>query len=215
MKKHQLQKRKAKRLFEITQFERAAESQGYLKIAGVDEAGRGPLAGPVVAAACILPKDFYIDKINDSKKLSHELREEIYHMLTTHPDVIYGVGIVDAFIIDQINILQATLQAMAAAIVYLRERPDFVLIDGNKKPSIQIPCQTVVQGDTLSQSIMAAAIIAKVTRDRQMVEFDQQFPQYGFKTHKGYPTLEHIAALKQWGPCPLHRKSYQPVKEAL
>lgn len=215
MKKHQLQKRKAKRLFEITQFERAAESQGYLKIAGVDEAGRGPLAGPVVAAACILPKDFYIDKINDSKKLSHELREEIYHMLTTHPDVIYGVGIVGAFIIDQINILQATLQAMAAAIVYLRERPDFVLIDGNKKPSIQIPCQTVVQGDTLSQSIMAAAIIAKVTRDRQMVEFDQQFPQYGFKTHKGYPTLEHIAALKQWGPCPLHRKSYQPVKEAL
>ncbi len=211
MKNLQPQKRKAKRLFEITQFERAAESQGYLRIAGVDEAGRGPLAGPVVAAACILPKDFYFDKINDSKKLTHETREEIYHMLTTHPDVIYGIGSVDAFIIDQINILQATLQAMAAAIVYLREQPDFVLIDGNKKPPIQIPCEAIVKGDTLSQSIMAAAIIAKVTRDRQMVEYDKEYPQYGFASHKGYPTPEHIAALEKWGPCSLHRKSYKPV----
>ena len=207
--------RKAKRLLEITRFEKAAESQGYLTIAGVDEAGRGPLAGPVVAAACILPKGLYIDKIDDSKRLTHASREEIFHMLTTHPDVIYGVGIVDAFIIDQINILQATLQAMAAAIVYLRQQPDFVLIDGNQKPPIQIPCEAIVKGDSLSQSIMAAAIIAKVTRDHQMVEYDQQYPQYGFKTHKGYPTPEHIAALKQWGPCPLHRKSYQPVKETL
>jgi ribonuclease HII len=198
----------------LLQLERAARAQGFSKIAGVDEAGRGPLAGPVVAAACILPEDFTIDNIDDSKRLTHDEREEMFNLLMANPGVSYGIGVIEAFIIDQINILQATLQAMAAAIAALKEKPDFVLVDGNKKPSTTIPCQAVVQGDTLSQSIMAAAIIAKVTRDRRMVEYDKEFPQYGFATHKGYPTPEHLAALEKWGPCRLHRQSYAPVRKS-
>lgn len=208
------QRPKLPRAKAITQLERAARAQGFSKIAGVDEAGRGPLAGPVVAAACILPEDFYIDQIDDSKRLTLEQREEMFKILTTSPGVFYGIGIIEALIIDQINILQATLQAMAAAVALLQEKPDFVLVDGNKKPPISIPCQTVVQGDTLSQSIMAAAIIAKVTRDRQMVEYDKEFPEYGFASHKGYPTPDHIAALEKCGPCRLHRQSYAPVKKS-
>ncbi|MGH2638203.1 MAG: ribonuclease HII [Rhabdochlamydiaceae bacterium] len=210
-----LPRTKLKRFLEITQLERAARSQGFSTIAGVDEAGRGPLAGPVVAAACTLPEDFFIDKIDDSKRLSPEQREKIFSILMTHPDVHYGVGMIEALIIDQINILQATLQAMAAAIAQLKELPDFVLVDGNKKPATHIPCQAIVQGDTLSQSIMAAAIIAKVTRDRQMIEYDKQFPHYGFSSHKGYPTRQHLTALSKWGPCSLHRQSYAPVKHYL
>ena len=202
---------KLRRFLEITRLEKAARSQGFSHVAGVDEAGRGPLAGPVVAAACILPQDFFIDHIDDSKRLSPEQREEMFHRLTTDPDVHYGIGVVDAIIIDQINILQATLQAMAAAIAALKQQPDFVLIDGNKKPPIQIPCEAIVQGDSLSQSIMAAAIIAKVTRDRQMVEYDKEYPSYGFASHKGYPTPQHLAALEKWGPCSLHRQSFKPV----
>lgn len=204
---------KPARLSKITRFETAAKLQGFSKIAGVDEAGRGPLAGPVVAAACILPEGFYLPKINDSKMLSPEEREKMFLKLTTHPDISFGVGVIEAFIIDQVNILQATLQAMAAAILCLREAPDFVLVDGNQAPPISMPCQLIVKGDTLSQSIMAAAIIAKVTRDRKMVEYDKEWPQYGFASHKGYSTPEHLAALKEWGPCPLHRQSFEPVKK--
>ena len=210
-----LTKRKAKRFFEITAFERAARSQGFERIAGVDEAGRGPLAGPVVAAACILPPDMYIDGIDDSKALTHEKREALFELLTTHPDVQFGIGVVEAFIIDQINILRAALQAMAAAIAQLQMQPDFVLVDGNQKPPIQIPVQTIVQGDTLSQSIMAAAVIAKVTRDRQMIAYDKEYPVYGFSSHKGYPTPQHFKALKKWGPCPLHRQSFAPIKKEI
>ncbi len=210
---------KNRRFFEITKLERAARSQGFSKIAGVDEAGRGPLAGPVVAAACTLPEDFFIKKIDDSKRLSPAQREEMFATLMAHPGVRYGIGTVEAFMIDQINILQATLQAMAAAIAQLNPEPDFILVDGDKSPSIPISCQTVIQtvirGDSLSQSIMAAAIIAKVTRDRQMAEYDKQYPQYGFSSHKGYATPEHLAALDKWGPCPLHRESYKPVKAHL
>lgn len=201
------------RFLEITKLERDARAQGFSKIAGVDEAGRGPLAGPVVAAACILPDGFFIDKIDDSKKLSYELREKIFSVLVQHPEIHYGVGVVEAFIIDQINILQATLQAMCIAIASLAQKPDFVLIDGNRAPPLSIPCRPVVGGDALSQSIMAAAIIAKVTRDRQMVEYDKQYPHYGFAAHKGYPTPEHLKALDKWGPCPLHRQSYKPVQQ--
>jgi ribonuclease HII len=207
-----LPRAKNRRFLEITKLERAARAQGFSKIAGVDEAGRGPLAGPVVAAACTLPEDFFIDTIDDSKKLTCHEREAIFDQLMHHPDVHYGIGIVEAFIIDQINILQATLQAMASAIALMPQKPDFVLVDGNKTPHLPIPCQTVVQGDTLSQAIMAAAIIAKVTRDRQMKEYDEQFPEYGFSSHKGYPTPEHLAALEKWGPCPIHRQSYAPVR---
>lgn len=210
---------KVSRFFEITKLEREARIRGFSKIAGVDEAGRGPLAGPVVAAACILPEDLFIDGIDDSKKVSPQKREEIFATLTTHPGVYYGVAAVDALVIDQVNILQATLQAMAAAIAKLNPEPDFVLVDGRQKPSIQLPHQTVVQtvirGDSLSQSIMAAAIIAKVTRDRCMVEYDQDYPEYGFSSHKGYPTADHLAALQKWGPTPIHRKCYKPVKDLL
>lgn len=212
MKLPKLPRAKNRRFLEITKLERAARAQGFSKIAGVDEAGRGPLAGPVVAAACTLPEDFFIDTIDDSKKLTCHEREAIFDQLMHHPDVHYGIGIVEAFIIDQINILQATLQAMASAIALMPQKPDFVLVDGNKTPHLPIPCQTVVQGDTLSQAIMAAAIIAKVTRDRQMKEYDEQFPEYGFSSHKGYPTPEHLAALEKWGPCPIHRQSYAPVR---
>ncbi len=203
--------KQTRRASKITQFERAARSQGFQWIAGVDEAGRGPLAGPVVAAACILPPDFYVENIDDSKKLSHEMREKIFKVLTTHPGVIYGIGMSDAFMIDQINILQATLQAMAAAVGLLSQKPDLVLVDGNKKPPVSIPCQTIVKGDSLSQSIMAAAIIAKVTRDRLMLKYDAEFPQYGFSKHKGYPTQAHLDALKKWGACPIHRQTFRGV----
>jgi ribonuclease HII len=206
---------KVDRFFEITRFEREAKKEGFSKIAGVDEAGRGPLAGPVVAAACILPCGYFIPKINDSKQLSEEEREDIFTELTSCKDVVYALGIMDAFIIDQINILQATLRAMAAALSNLSPQPDLVLIDGHKAPSTPIPYKTIIKGDTLSHSIMAASIIAKVTRDRQMLLYDQEWPQYGFKLHKGYPTPHHLEALEKWGPCPIHRRSYKPVKEAI
>ena len=200
------------RQHQLTLFEKAARLQGFSNIAGVDEAGRGPLAGPVVAAACILPDGFFLPQIDDSKRLSQKVREEIFKLLTTNPVVSYGIASVDAFIIDQINILQATLQAMMAAIGLLKTPPDFILVDGNKAPPVSTPCQTVIAGDTLSQSIMAAAILAKVTRDKKMVEYDKEWPQYGFFSHKGYPTEQHRAALEKWGPCPIHRRSFKPVR---
>ena len=201
------------RFLQITQFERAARHQGFSQIAGVDEAGRGPLAGPVVAAACILPTGFFIPTIDDSKRLSADEREEIFRALTSHSEVTHGIGMIESFMIDQINILQATLQAMAAAILQLKQKPDLVLVDGNQCPAIPIPCQSIVKGDSLSQTIMAASILAKVTRDRQMIQYDRLWPEYGFASHKGYPTPEHRAALEKWGPCPIHRRSYQPVKD--
>jgi ribonuclease HII len=204
-------KRKSKqRALKLTQLERAAKSAGFLRVAGVDEAGRGPLAGPVVAAACILPSFFFLPQMDDSKALSQKRREEIFKVLTTDPAVVYSVASVDAFIIDQVNILQATLQAMAAAIGLLQMKPDLVLVDGNKAPQVSIPCQTVIGGDTLSQTIMAAAIIAKVTRDKKMMEYDKQWPEYGFSAHKGYPTKMHREVLQKLGPCPIHRQSFIP-----
>lgn len=213
MKKEKAQKALPSRFLQITQFETAARRQGLSYIAGVDEAGRGPLAGPVVAAACILPSGFFIPTIDDSKKLSADEREEIFQTLTSHGEVMHGIGVIESFMIDQINILQATLQAMAVAILQLRQKPDLVLIDGNRCPAIPIPCQSIVKGDSLSQTIMAASILAKVTRDRQMIQYDSIWPEYGFASHKGYPTPEHRAALEKWGPCPIHRRSYQPVKD--
>jgi ribonuclease HII len=212
MQQPRLSRANNRRFLEITRLEQAARSQGFSKIAGVDEAGRGPLAGPVVAAACILPEDFFIPQIDDSKSLSARQREKMFAALTEHPNVHYGIGLVEAVVIDQINILQAALRAMTLAIGALKAKPDFILVDGNKKPSTEIPCQAVIRGDSLSQSIMAAAIIAKVFRDRWMSELDEQFPQYGFSSHKGYPTPEHLEALDKWGPCPLHRRSYAPVR---
>jgi ribonuclease HII len=193
-------------------YEQRARNRGYRYIAGVDEAGRGPLAGPVVAAACILPEDVNLPGINDSKKLTSQQRERLYRQIEENPAILKSVAVVEAIIIDQVNILQATLLAMVAAIGKLSQKPDYVLVDGNRLPPLEMSAEAIIQGDTLSESIMAAAILAKVTRDRMMVEYDQIWPEYGFADHKGYPTPNHLEILKKLGPCSIHRKSYEPVK---
>ncbi len=197
------------RLKNLCLFETRAYSQGYSLIAGVDEAGRGPLAGPVVAAACILPRKLLIEGINDSKQLSEATRNSIFQYLFSLKDVYIGIGIIEPSIIDQINILQATFKAMVLAVAQLNIQPDYLLIDGNQKPPVSIPTQMIVKGDSLSQSIAAASIVAKVTRDRLMQGYHDQWPQYGFKKHKGYGTKEHLLALKEHGPCPIHRVSFK------
>lgn len=199
---------------EIT-LEEMAYLEGRQVIAGVDEAGRGPLAGPVVAAACVLPRKLAVEGIDDSKKLSSKKRELIYHQLTLHSEVSFGIGIVEHAKIDEINILQASLEAMAIAVKRLPVVPDFLLIDGNCPLSIDIASKTVIKGDSLSQSIGAASIIAKYTRDQIMLEFHLKWPQYGFDRHKGYPTQMHMRAIRKYGPCPIHRQSFGIVKSML
>lgn len=195
-----------------TSYEEKAYSEGRRLIAGVDEAGRGPLAGPVVAAACILLRGLQIEGIDDSKKLTPEKREELYHILTTHPDVLYGIGIVENVLIDEINILRASLHAMALAVKELPKQPDYLLIDGNHLPPTQIASKAVIKGDRYSISIGAASIIAKHKRDLLMVEYHKKYPNYGFNKHKGYGTKVHVEAIKLHGPCPIHRMSFEPVK---
>ncbi len=196
-------------------FERQARLQGYRVIAGVDEAGRGPIAGPLVVAACILPEKLVFQGIDDSKKLSSTKRESLYKQITSHPDIIFSIVIIEKEIIDQINILQATLKGMQEAIAFLKTQPDFVLVDGNQCPLFPIPSKGVVQGDSLSYSIGAASILAKVKRDEIMLEYDAKWPEYGFAKHKGYPTAAHREILMRLGPCPIHRESYAPVKKAM
>lgn len=200
------------RLLTLTHYEQEVRSQGFRTIAGVDEAGRGPLAGPVVAAACIIPDGLYFRYINDSKQLPAELREVLYSDIISHADVRYGVGIICQKEIDRVNIYQATILAMQQAVAALSTCPDYLLVDGLKLPHPTIPCMKLIQGDALSQSIAAASIIAKVTRDRLMAEYHEEWPQYGFKSHKGYGTPQHLTALREHGPCPLHRFSFEPVK---
>lgn len=181
---------------------------GYKVICGVDEAGRGPLAGPVYAAAVVLPKNFVIDGINDSKKLSEKKREELFEIIK-EKSVAYSIAFASEREIDNINILNATFLAMKRAVNGLYNKPDFVLIDGNRLPSdIDIPCKAIVKGDSLSDSIGAASILAKVSRDRAMVEFSEIYPQYKFEQHKGYGTKMHIELIKKYGPCRLHRRSF-------
>ena len=194
-------------------FEKKAHLLGRMCVAGVDEAGRGPLAGPVVAAACILPLDYPVFQINDSKAVSASLREKIYRELTEDPSVIFAIGMADVAEIDEINILQATLRAMERAVLALRVPPDHVLIDGPKAPALQMNCETLVRGDSLSYSIAAASIIAKVTRDHLMChEIHLKWPAYGFNQHKGYGTKAHLEALMRLGPSPVHRKTFEPVR---
>ena len=176
-------------------------------ICGVDEAGRGPLAGPVCAAAVILPRDLVIDGLNDSKKLSDKKRRELYDVIIEQA-LAYGIAFADEKEIDEINILQATFNAMQRAMDQLQLRPDLALIDGNRARDFGLPVQTVVKGDSRSANIAAASILAKVTRDRFMEEMDAQYPQYGFAVHKGYGTRRHYAALEECGPCPIHRMSF-------
>lgn len=188
-------------------FEKIAYQEGYQIIAGIDEAGRGPLAGPVVAAAVILPPGYLNAEIKDSKKLSAGKREELYEIINKEA-VAIGMMVVDADIIDRVNILQATLQAMRDAVLELPASPDFLLIDGNQRIPILTPQKPIVKGDSLSISIAAASIIAKVSRDRIMEMYHRQFPQYNFQQNKGYGTKEHLDAIKQFGICKIHRKSF-------
>lgn len=174
-------------------------------IAGVDEAGRGPLAGPVVAACCILPLDCMIEGINDSKKLSEAKREKLYCEITA--SAVFKVSVIPQEVIDEINILRATKRAMAECIENMPVKPELVLIDA-VDVKVSVPIKSIIKGDAQSYNIAAASIIAKVTRDRLMRDYDNLYPQYGFAKNKGYGTKEHIKALKKFGPCPLHRKSF-------
>ncbi|MES2199535.1 MAG: ribonuclease HII [Chlamydiota bacterium] len=196
-------------------FEREARLQGYRVVAGVDEAGRGPIAGPLVVAACILPDNLSLLGIDDSKKLSSSKREGLYKEITSHPDIIFSIVVIEKEIIDKINILQATLKGMQEAVSRLKIAPDYVLVDGNKCPIFPMPSKGIIQGDSLSYSIGAASILAKVTRDEIMVKYDAKWPEYGFAQHKGYPTLQHREILVRLGPSPIHRESYAPVKRAM
>ena len=194
--------------------ERELRAAGYLVVAGIDEVGRGPLAGPVCAAAAILPGKFRHKVLNDSKKLSEKQREEIYAELTGDDRVIWNCVMIEVEEIDRINILQASWVAMRRAVAGLRVKADAALIDGRPVRDFPIHHRAIVGGDGLSFSIAAASVIAKVTRDRLMRELAAKHPEYGFDEHKGYGTPRHLAALRRHGPCPLHRRSFEPVAQA-
>ncbi len=176
-------------------------------ICGVDEAGRGPLAGPVCAAAVILPKGLVIPGLNDSKKLSDKRRRELFPIIQQEA-VSFGIAFASQEEIDEINILQATFLAMRRAMEQLNPQPEFALIDGNRETDFGVPCKTVIKGDSLSANIAAASVLAKVTRDNWMMEAAEKYPGYGFEIHKGYGTKAHYAALEKLGPCPIHRRSF-------
>ena len=196
-----------KRQEALWEIENTLESLGYEAVAGVDEAGRGPLAGPVYAAAVILPRGAVLDGINDSKKLSPKKREEIYEKITKTA-ISYAICSVDEAEIDEINILNATHKAMCAAVDSLQIKPDYVLIDGNSIKGMEIPHKTVVKGDAKSISIAAASILAKVARDRYITEIAPKYPEYEFEKHKGYGTKVHTEAILKYGPCEIHRKTF-------
>jgi ribonuclease HII len=193
-------------------FEKRAMSRGYSAIAGIDEAGRGALAGPVVAAAVILSPHGDYAGIDDSKKLSPRQRD-IYFDQIMRQAVAVGIGYGDSVMVDRINILQATLQAMADAVHSLPVVPDFLLIDGISSPHLAIPAQTIKKGDSASVSIASASIIAKVTRDRLMAALGKKYPEYGFPIHKGYGSAAHLASIASYGPCPVHRMTFHGVRE--
>ena len=183
-------------------------------IAGVDEAGRGPLAGPVVAASVILHPDHPIDGLMDSKKLSAAKRERLFPLIKQHA-LVYGVGMASVEEIDRINILQASLLAMKRAVAAMAIQPEQILVDGNKAPEFSVPVTAIIKGDQLEPAISAASILAKVTRDALVAEYDQEYPDYQFAKHKGYPTKLHRELLLEFGPTPYHRRSFGPVKAAL
>jgi ribonuclease HII len=200
-------------------FERGLTAQGLHRIAGVDEAGRGPLAGPVTAAAVILPLSWLrrglpadLRGLNDSKQLSPEERDDFFARLTCHPHVCWQVASLDAARVDVLNILQATHEVMRQVVAAFRPPPQHILLDGCPVSFLNLPVTPLVKGDALSYSIAAASVIAKVTRDRIMIAYDRRYPGYGFADHKGYGTPEHFAALQRLGPCPLHRRSFSPLK---
>ena len=211
-----MKEKELERLINLKKEEEAFYNQGIKLIAGIDEAGRGPLAGPVVVACCIMPKDSMIEGVNDSKKISEKKREKIYEQIVQEA-ISFGVGIIGQTEIDEINILQATKKGLTIAIKEAEEKlkqkglekPDVILVDALTKIDTDgIAYKSIIHGDAISYSISCASIIAKVTRDRMMREWDKVYPQYGFEKHKGYGTSQHIAAIKEYGLCPLHRKSF-------
>ena len=204
------EEKKLSRLHQLLLFDEGFRKQGLLSLAGVDEAGRGPWAGPVVASAVIVRDPSFENPVDDSKKMTASSRERAYGEILKKCEV--GVGIVDVEAIDRINILEATFQAMNEALERLGTTPDRVLVDGNKTPRVSFRFEPVIDGDAKSFSIACASVVAKVTRDRLMDVFDDTYPQYGFGRHKGYGTREHAEALKKHGPCKIHRRSFEPVK---
>lgn len=191
----------------LWEIEDSLYAKGCAAVCGIDEAGRGPLAGPVCAAACILPQDLQIEGLNDSKKLSAKKREALYDVITEQA-IAWAVCLIDEARIDEINILQATFEAMRGAVGKLSVLPDYCLVDGNRDPGLGLPTLTVVKGDAKCATVAAASILAKVTRDRLMVEYDGQYPGYGFAVHKGYGTKAHYAAIDKLGLCPIHRRTF-------
>jgi ribonuclease HII len=196
---------------DLKRFEADAHARGYLHVAGVDEAGRGPLAGPVVAAAVILPPAAPTEGINDSKQLTPKKRHAAYQYIRRHALSI-GVGLIDADVIDRINILQSSLLAMAIAVEHLAPPPDYLLIDGTHCTALSLPQAAIPKGDAHSVSIAAASIVAKVARDRLMEAYHLRYPEYGFARNKGYPTRAHREAVQKYGCCPIHRLSFKGVK---
>lgn len=194
--------------------EKILAAQGYPRVAGIDEVGRGPLAGPVVAAAVILPSDFsapWLGLVRDSKQLNGATREFLYQQICA-ASLSFGVGLCDSLTIDERGIVAATRLAMAQAVSQLQPPAESLLIDYVSLPEVRLPQKAITHGDGLCMSIACASIVAKVTRDRLMVEFDEVYPGYGFRNHKGYGTPEHFSCLQRLGPCPIHRRSFQPVK---
>lgn len=203
-----MKEKEEQRLIKLKEMEEELYNSGIEYICGIDEAGRGPLAGPVVVATVVMPRDSMIEGVNDSKKVSEKKREELYEKITNEA-LAYGVGIIDQKEIDRINILNATKEGLTMAIKELTIRPNLILVDAlNKIDTDGIEYKSVIKGDAKCYSIAAASIIAKVTRDRIMRQWDQIYPQYGFEKHKGYGTAAHIAAIKEYGLCPLHRMSF-------
>ncbi len=203
-----MKEKEKERLINLKKIEAEFFDKGIKYIAGIDEAGRGPLAGPVVVASVIMPEDSMIEGVNDSKKISENKREKLYEIIIKEA-ITYSVGIVYQEEIDDINILQATKKALTMAVEHLDVKPNVILVDAlTGIDTLGIPFESIIKGDAKCYSIAAASIIAKVTRDRIMREWDKVYPEYGFASHKGYGTAKHIAAIKEYGPCPLHRKTF-------
>lgn len=203
-----MKERELERLTKLKEIENDLYLKGMNYICGIDEAGRGPLAGPVVVASVIMPKDSMIEGVNDSKKISESKREQLYEKIIEEA-ISYGVGIIDQKEIDEINILNATKKGLTTSLKELKVKPDIILVDAlTGIDTLQIPYQSIIKGDAKAYSISAASIIAKVTRDRIMRQWDEIYPQYGFAKHKGYGTATHIAAIKEYGICPLHRLTF-------
>lgn len=196
---------------DLLAYEKELYQKGYTLICGVDEAGRGPLAGPVVAGAVILPKNYQLDGLNDSKQISEKKREKFFPIIKKDA-IAYGIGIVDAKTIDEINIYEASRLAMKKAIANMKIKPDFVLTDAMPIPNYEFPVQSIIHGDALSINIAAASVLAKVTRDHIMQEYDKEYPEYEFAHHKGYPTKRHLELLSIYGPTDIYRFTYRPVR---